>query len=109
MNSEAYADVLQELDCRDEELQDRWEARDLKSWNETLRDRVSSAEWYEILEAELIYRGFCFRKEEKLECADRGESVAQMCPGCRSYWEKAAGLAGKSPEAWVAECCTTPS
>jgi hypothetical protein len=27
-----------------------------------------------------------------------------MCPGCKSYWIEAAGLACMTTEAWIAEC-----
>lgn len=105
MSNEVYLDTLQQVqESSDEELQAWWAGFGASEDDGQLHERDSWSGWYILVVSELIYRGFCFHKEEGKECADRGVSVADMCPGCKRYWINAAWLAGKTAKEWIAEC-----
>jgi hypothetical protein len=91
-------------DSSDEELQAWWAGFGVDEKGGQLRDGDGWSDLYILVVSELIYRGFCFQKVEGKECADRGVSVVEMCPGCKGYWLKAAWLTGRTTEGWIAEC-----
>ncbi len=91
-------------DSSDEELQCWWAEFGVEENGGQFHERDDWPDRYILVVSELIYRGFCFHKVEGKECADRGVSIADMCPGCKGYWIKAAWLAGKTTERWIAEC-----
>lgn len=105
MPSEIRLGTLQQAqESSDDELQAWWAEFGIEDIGYKIPKDYSWSDWYCIVVSELIYRGFCFQKENGIECADRGLSVADMCPGCKMYWIKAAWLAGKTIEDWIAEC-----
>jgi hypothetical protein len=93
---------VQESD--DEQLQALWAGFGVEDIGNMLLEGDSWSDWYHLVVSELIYRGFCFQKENGIECADRAVPISEMCPGCKSYWIKASRLAGKTTVEWIAEC-----
>jgi hypothetical protein len=105
MISEEETSALRQVqESSDEELQAWWSGFGIEDIGDNILKDDSWSEWYRLVVSELIYRGFCFQKKNGIECADHGVSVADMCPGCKMYWIKAAWLAGKTTEEWIAEC-----
>jgi hypothetical protein len=99
-----YGTLQQVQESSDEDLQAWWAGFGAGENGSQLYESVGWSDWYILVVSELIYRGFCFQKQEGKECADRGVSVVDMCPGCKMYWIKAAWMACKTTEDWIAEC-----
>ena len=105
MHSRPYLDEVQKVrGASDEELQAFWLGSGRGERDGSPCTEEGRRDWHSLVVSELIYRGFCFRRENGKECADRGTPVAEMCPGCRGYWVGAAEMVGKTAEAWIAEC-----
>ena len=105
MLGEEHTTTLEQVqESSDEQLHAWWSGFGVEENSGKHHEGASSSDWNLLLISELIYRGFCFQKENGRECADRGVSVSEMCPGCKSYWVKAAWLACRNTEAWIAEC-----
>lgn len=105
MLSEANLRVLDRVQISaDSDLEAWWKRYGLNKRDSRHYEGVDQAEWYILVVSELIYRGFCFHTEKGKECADRDVPVAEMCPGCKGYWVRAAEIACKSTQQWVAEC-----
>jgi hypothetical protein len=105
MISEKQTSALRQVqESSDEQLQAWWTGFGIKDIGDNIPKGDNWSDWYYLVVSELIYRGFCFQKEQGKECADRDVTVANMCPGCKRYWINAAWLAGKTTEEWIAEC-----
>ncbi|MGP8175466.1 MAG: hypothetical protein ACLP7O_13090 [Terracidiphilus sp.] len=107
MLTEEQATALRHVqESDDEQLLAWWAGFGVEDIGNKILAGDNWSDWYLLVVSELIYRGFCFQKENGIECADRGVPVSEMCPGCKSYWIQAARLAGKTTMEWIAECTT---
>lgn len=105
MRSESFDIALRKVrDSSDEELEGWWSGLCDEEFGAQLVEGIGMLDWRSFVVSELIYRGFCFQVIEGKECADRGVPVTEMCPGCETYWVKAARLACRTTDAWIAEC-----
>ena len=96
--------IRQVQESSDEQLQAWWAEFGVENIDNDNIGGDSWSDWCLLVVSELIFRGFCFQKENGIECADRGVSISEMCPGCKSYWIEAAHLAGKTTKEWIKEC-----